>query len=431
MRYLAILKDSFREAIDAKVFYVMVGLSAVLIVLAGSISFRPLALEEELTSAAQSLTWIYSLQGPGNEVHFRVVEFKQLNDAPEPWRGDYRFVLGLRSADKDSGGAGRLSPGFVKALVQSQLPWLENLKVTKAASADPREKRLVFTTGGTSISSPRGWAHEPSLFFGTVPLSFLRSSLGYRIYWIEDWLVNGLGAWIAILVGIVITAFFIPNMLRKGTIDLLLAKPIRRPELLILKYIGGLSFIFLNAAVVVVGIWVVLGLRSGIWTPGFLLTVFVLTFFFAILYSVSTLFGVVTRSPIVAILMTCLVWFVLWIVGVGFEVIETLHNLPETAQGEGVDSAPTGENPGGPRINLPAWVYPTFRAIHYVLPRTKDLDLLTSRLLSRGVLSEAEIHARALDRTTSITWAESLTASGVFITLMLGIACWRFAGKDY
>ena len=29
--------------------------------------------------------------------------------------------------------------------MQSRLPWLENLKVTTAASPDPREQRLVFT----------------------------------------------------------------------------------------------------------------------------------------------------------------------------------------------------------------------------------------------------------------------------------------------
>ncbi len=41
MKLLTMLKDSFREAIDAKVFYVMIGLSALLIILVGSVSFHP------------------------------------------------------------------------------------------------------------------------------------------------------------------------------------------------------------------------------------------------------------------------------------------------------------------------------------------------------------------------------------------------------
>ncbi len=54
-------------------------------------------------------------------------------------------------------------------------------------------------------------------------------------------------------------------------------------------------------AVAVGGVWVVVGLRTGVWSPGLLYSVGGITFYFAILYSVSTLFGVLTRSTLVAI----------------------------------------------------------------------------------------------------------------------------------
>src|SRR6266508_3443640 len=41
MKFLAILRDSLLEAIDLKVFYVMVGLSAFLILLALTVTFTP------------------------------------------------------------------------------------------------------------------------------------------------------------------------------------------------------------------------------------------------------------------------------------------------------------------------------------------------------------------------------------------------------
>ena len=117
------------------------------------------------------------------------------------------------------------------------------------------------------------------------------------VFFIETLIVGFIGsAWIGILVSIVITAFFIPNMLRKGTVDLLLVKPIHRTTLLLYKYVGGLTFIFLNTAVAVLGIWLALGLRSGVWATPFSLSIFVLTFFFAILYSASTLFAVLTPA---------------------------------------------------------------------------------------------------------------------------------------
>src|SRR5436189_298975 len=83
-----------------------------------------------------------------------------------------------------------------------------------------------------------------------------------------------------------ITAFFIPEMLRKGTIDMLLAKPIHRATLLVCKDVGGLTFVLLSSAIAIGGVWLVLGLRSGIWSPQFLLVIPITTFFFAILYSV-------------------------------------------------------------------------------------------------------------------------------------------------
>src|SRR5204863_726439 len=118
-----------------------------------------------------------------------------------------------------------------------------------------------------------------------------------------------IGSLVTLLASIIITSFFIPNMLRKGTVDLLIVKPIHRWVLLVYKYVGGLTFVLLNTAVALGGIWLALGLRSGIWANTFLLMIFVYTFFFAILYAVSTLVAVMTRSAIATILLTCAAWF--------------------------------------------------------------------------------------------------------------------------
>ena len=172
----------------------------------------------------------------------------------------------------------------------------------------------------------RFWPNKLSLFFGALPLSGEAGfPLFQQVFFIENVIVGYVGSTIAVLISIIISAFFIPNMLRKGSIDMLLVKPISRFALLLYKFVGGLTFIFLNTVVAVVGIWAALGFRSGIWGVAFLETILVLTFFFAILYSVSTLFGVLTRSPIAAILLTVGVWFVFFIVGVVHEVFQGLR----------------------------------------------------------------------------------------------------------
>ena len=146
-----------------------------------------------------------------------------------------------------------------------------------------------------TTAARRVWPHRVTVFYGAWPWSSeLALPLGLEIYVIEDKLVNGFGAWVAIIISIVISAMFIPNMLRKGTIDLLLVKPISRPILLIYKYLGGLIFIFLNTSFIVVGIWG-LGLR-GCLGNRFLAQHSDHHVLFAILYAVSAPFGVPSRK---------------------------------------------------------------------------------------------------------------------------------------
>jgi ABC-type transport system involved in multi-copper enzyme maturation permease subunit len=472
MKYLAILKDSLREALDSKVLYVLAGISGVLTLLLLSVSFRPVSAEEALRGATGQFLLVYADRGRSVVpqtflVLYAVEDLQRLDDGTEPYTGEYRFTLKVTplpgseeefpravafwSQPLDLQGLaklhradpGRLPDRLMEAFVKGQLELFSNFQVESvqrapapaqgaaavgllgaplgqgplvAAAANAPGKALAapkFTVRVRGPGSPRTWPHEPCLFFGAMPLPFLRSSLGRSVYWVEDGLVNGWGAWVAILIGVVITAFFIPNLLRKGSVDLLLAKPIHRSSLLLYKYLGGLTFILLASAVTVFGVWLALGVRTGIWAPGFLLTVFILTFFFAILYAVSTLFGVLTRSTVVAILMTCGVWFLLWLVGTIHTSLESLRGEPALAEA------------------IPAWGFSTAKGAHAVLPRTTDLDLLTTRLLADPLLTRSEARRLKLERQPEVSWAESLGVSVAFIAVMLGLACWRFVRKDY
>ena len=233
--------------------------------------------------------------------------------------------------------------------------------------------------------------------------------LGREVFEIENYVVKGAVAWVSILLGTVITSFFVPNMLRKGSIDLLLVRPIHRVRLLLFKYCGGVVFMTLSFTVLVLTIWLVLGWRTGIWKPGLLLSIFAFSFFFAVLYSVSVLCGVTSRNAIVAIMGTCLIWFACWLVGTLYSSIELTRNTRE----------------------YPEWVYPTVDTLHAILPRTKDLDLLMTGVLTREFLSEQEIHMMGLDNAPSITWGQSLGISTGFVTFMLALSSWRFYRRDY
>ncbi len=176
------------------------------------------------------------------------------------------------------------------------------------------QTRYRVTVSGSKIDDPLAWPHHISiLFFYEIP--YFHVSLRDGVFIIEKWIVNKVGGWVLLFVGVIITAGFIPNMLAKGSLDLLISKPIGRSRLLVYKYIGGLTFVFLLTTITVVGLWVIVGLRSGIWTGNFLATIPMLTFYFAILYAVSTMTAMLTRNALVAILMTGFAWGLLWGVG--------------------------------------------------------------------------------------------------------------------
>src|SRR5207302_466582 len=99
------------------------------------------------------------------------------------------------------------------------------------------------------------------------------------------------------------------------------------------------------------------------------------------------------------------VWFLLFIVGILFGMAENLRQQKErhdedvakrTAQGEAEPPANQDAEKGrgrrprlddAPMFNPDNWFFATVRAIHYVMPRTRDLDYLMTRVLQRDLLT--------------------------------------------
>src|SRR5262245_15026989 len=296
MKYLAILKDSFREAVDSKVLYVMIGLSALVILFVATLSFKPLPAEKTMGRIVDgSLNAIMNKFRPENTdfearskqrdigeigmLNLRKVEI--LRGTPDSPDSDYLLTVAMPFGTMEETNAARSNPAPSIARIEKLLGETAELNLIKvgevrlatpdldAKNDDARKVLFQITTYPTS-GTRRVWYSEVSLFFGAVPLGeALSAPLGMQLYFLADMII-GIGSWVAILTGVIITSFFIPNMLRKGTVDLLLAKPIQRWMLLLYKYVGGLTFIFVNNCVAVFGIWLVLGWRSGIWANWFL-----------------------------------------------------------------------------------------------------------------------------------------------------------------
>jgi hypothetical protein len=445
MRYLSILRDSLREALDSKVIYFTFGLSVLVVLVIGSVTFRPVEAQEQFERYSRQLTWLLGLAMQGNGPEHKVEAFEQTNEKEKPWQRDYRFAyIQEFKSDKAMQDARDknvlLTPRQLQQAFQQDFAWIDKVEVTDAPAGDPKVIRYEVKTTGAKVSDRRGWIYEPRLFFGALPMPIFQSSLSGAVDFIADKIIGTFGAAVIMLLSTIITAFFVPNMLRKGTIDLLLAKPIQRWTLLVYKFIGGLTFMFLNTTVTMAGIWLALGIQTGLWANGLLVCVFIFTFQFAIFYVVSTLMAVLTRSPIVAILVSVVAWALLLGIGWGYRIVDNLRpekmaEIMRERKERAQAWAPPGqkvEEPPDQAPVVPKWVFVMADIVHFATPHYKDLDVLTTRLIRHDVLDPASKQHEQLDKqVSSINWTESVTVTTGFIGLMLGLACWRFAVRDY
>ena len=427
MRFLAILEDSFREAIASYVTMVQLALTIIFVLMMASVSFEPVQ-----ASAAFEPMGLYLVEtfrepsgGPAppeipynSRSPFMVHNARPLNGPATP-TSIYTVTVAVQCADPKAAENLRQSPESMLEFIREQIGRIGGWRYVEVTDA-----RLLDS--GISLGNPVRfeltvqptanmrllWPHQTKALFGLISLDGGGRSmpLGESLWTLENNVMNVGAAWVVVLLSIVVTAFFIPNMLRKGAVDLLLVRPLSRPQLLIYRYISGVIYVGMTVGLMVTAVWVVLGLRSGIWNPGILLSVPVITFFFAILFAVSAMVGVVTRSPVTAILLTCIVWFGLWILGLVYGYMDSTRNIP-------------GEND--------AWAYPLVDTLHAILPRTTDLDLLLRKVLIGQLLDDVQARQMGVQAMPAITWGSSLTVSLAFIGVMLTLGSWRFHRRDY
>ena len=116
--------------------------------------------------------------------------------------------------------------------------------------------------------------------------------------------VAGLLFVVGLFLSIFATANLVPVMLDKGYIDLLLSKPLSRPALFLGRYLGALSVVGINLFYLVVGVWSVVGLKTGVWKPGVLKAGLIILLTYGVMLGFMMLVGVITRSSSITIMLT-------------------------------------------------------------------------------------------------------------------------------
>jgi ABC-type transport system involved in multi-copper enzyme maturation permease subunit len=445
-QFLAILKDSIREARNGWILQLMLVLCALALLAVGSISFRQTTVKNELDSGFSLMNRFIKGNPNFKTLNIGIDNYSE-SDSDEPWKANYQFDLVVTTETEEEmtkvKGEQAL-PGTryrAERMMRQSLEFLKKVEVKQLPRESKTELAYRVVTDGTKTPDRLSWRHVPVfLWFYDMPIFTV--SLRQGVYLFENYVIGGFGAWIVLLVSVVITAGFIPNMMQKGAVDLLISKPIGRPTLLVYKYLGGLTFIFVITSFLIGGTWLMYGVRYGFWQPNLLAAIPILTFYFGIMYSVSVLVGTLTRSTIVAILATVVAWLLFFAIGKVNNGIENrLYDIDNPRKVEDIISVQPGETPDADQLMssinpdaalwgfIPKASWPVIRGIHAISPRTYQLDQRLEEVIAKGVLSEPEIE-RKYRRPLTAGWIEVLGVNAAFIGVMLGIACWRFQRRD-
>jgi ABC-type transport system involved in multi-copper enzyme maturation permease subunit len=282
----------------------------------------------------------------------------------------------------------------------------------------PGERVYKITTGPSK--EPRIWPVKFSVLFGAWE-SPAPAPLGILLYTIQDVLISWVGGLVIILIAVIVTSFFIPNMLRPGSVVMLLSKPISRTTLLLFKYLGGLFFVLILTTFMVGGVWLITGIRAGVWAPGVFIVIPLMCLSFAILYAISTVTAVWSRNSIVAILVTLACAGGLWLVGKA-EFASRVHRVFRDQE-----AALKKEEP-----KYDAWARWAVN-LNSALPRWHDIDVLSGDAVAESLMtpSQQEKEGTASVKKHLPSWGGTLGVTAVWIFALLALACWRFSVKDY
>ncbi len=173
--------------------------------------------------------------------------------------------------------------------------------------------------------------------------------------------IGGAFFYAAIFFSIFVAANTIPSIMERGTIDLLLSKPLSRTKLLLGKILGGFVVAAVNIVFFILASWIIISAATGIWNVGYLLSLAPALLGFISLYSVLVFIGVTTQSSALGMIVCYLLASV--ISGLLFSREEFLF----------------------PLITSETW-RSVISFFYYILPQMADLNQMSSDMIQNRTI---------------------------------------------
>jgi ABC-type transport system involved in multi-copper enzyme maturation permease subunit len=283
----------------------------------------------------------------------------------------------------DGGGTLRL-PGEIDLYGGDQQP---------LAGPNPRPGHLTLAFGGIELPLFRGVEDE---------VHFLQVVLA-------RWILGVLGTFL-LIVG---TAGFLPEFLQPDSISVLLSKPVSRSSLVLGKVAGVLVFAVAQIGVFIVGTWLALGFRTGIWAPAFLLSVPLLILQFFLVYSMGVLLAIGTRHSVPSAVGAVLFWALCFVANYSHYVALVRANSST-----------------GP-LHLSLSMQRASSMAYWVMPKPADIAILLERILKTADHFSLIPDFHTVEEMGAFHPVLSVVTSVLFSMILLAISVREFNKIDY
>jgi ABC-type transport system involved in multi-copper enzyme maturation permease subunit len=194
----------------------------------------------------------------------------------------------------------------------------------------------------------------------------------------------GFGLFLAVFA----SAGLIPSIFEPGRIELLLSKPVSRNHILLGRYLGNLLVIAFNMVYLVAPVWLILGIKTNIWTGQFLYSTLLTIFAFGVLLTIVVVISVLWESAALATMVT----FAVMILGLVVAQKSTLE-----------------------RLLTSEWSRNVVRGLYYTLPKIWDLGRIARKLVMGMPVED---------------WMP-VWSSALFGAAMLSLGLYLFARRNY
>ena len=193
---------------------------------------------------------------------------------------------------------------------------------------------------------------------------------------------------IGMFLAIFASAGLVPSLLEPGRIELLLSKPVARWHLLLGRYLGNVLIVLANTAWLVGGVWLIFGIKTGVWDARFLVAIASTVFLFCVLLTVVFLVGVLFESAALATM-----------VPVALMIIS-----PILAQEKTVVKLLSSE-----------WARTLWKGLYHALPKVFDIGRMTLNIVRREPVE---------------SWLPVGTTA-MFAVVVMAVAVWHFERRDF